>query len=142
LLIDLTPAHKDHDHINMIILSHASMPDRTCAIESGDLSMLLSKFQEDAVFLEKSGATCIAIPCNTSHVVIDDVQNVINIPIINMVRETVEYLVECCDCHSQKVGILATDGTVKAEIFQKEMTKRGLIPVIPTKENQKKLMVI
>jgi aspartate racemase len=142
MLIDMTPALKDQDHINMIILSHATMPDRTKAIESGDLSILLNKLQEDALFLEQSGATCIAIPCNTSHVVMDEIQEKVRIPIINMVRETVDYLLYECDCHNQKVGIMATDGTVKAEIFQKEMLKRGLIPVIPTTENQQKLMHI
>jgi aspartate racemase len=142
MLIDLTPAHKDQDHINMIILSHATMPDRTKVIESGDFSMLLGKMQEDALFLEQSGATCIAIPCNTSHVVMDDIQKMISIPIINMVRETADYLLQKCDCKNQKVGIMATDGTVKAAIFQKELINRGLIPVVPNQENQKKLMHI
>lgn len=142
MLIDMTPAHKDQDHINMIILSHASMPDRTEAIKSGDLSILLAKLIEDAVFLEKSGATCIAIPCNTSHVVMDDIQKMVDIPIINMVRETSDYLLDECGCNGQKVGIMATDGTVKAGIFQKEMLKRGLIPVTPNQENQQKLMHI
>jgi aspartate racemase len=142
MLIEMTPAQKDQDHINMILLSHATMPDRTKAIESGDLSLLLSKLQEDAHFLEQSGATCIAIPCNTSHVVMDDVQKVITIPIINMVRETARFLLDECDCRKQKVGIMATDGTIQAEIFQNEMIKSGLIPMIPSKENQKKLMHI
>jgi aspartate racemase len=142
MLIELTPAQKDQDHINMILLSHATMPDRTKAIESGDLSVLRSKLQEDAVFLEQSGASCIAIPCNTSHVVLDDIQKTVTIPIINMVRETVGFLLQECGCKDQKVGIMATDGTIRAEIFQKEMIKRGLIPVIPTEQNQQKLMHI
>lgn len=142
MLIELTPAQKDQDHINMIILSHATMPDRTKAIESGDLSVLLNKLQEDALLLEQSGADCIAIPCNTSHVVLDDIQKVVSIPIIHMVRETVEFLLNECGCHDQKVGIMATDGTIHAEIFQNELIKRGLIPVIPTVENQKILMHI
>jgi aspartate racemase len=142
MIIDMTPAHKDQDHINMIILSHATMPDRTCAIESGDLSVLLGKLREDAIFLENSGADCIAIPCNTSHVVMDEIQEVVSIPIVNMVRETVSALVDEYGCQNQKVGIMATDGTVEAEIFQKEMKAQGLIPVIPDAENQKRLMHI
>ncbi len=142
MLIDMTPAQKDQEHINTILLSHATMPDRTKAIESGNLSELLNKLREDAVFLEQSGASCIAIPCNTSHVVMDDIQKVVTIPIINMVRETVDYLLNECDCQDQKVGIMATDGTIKAEIFQREIAKNGMIPVIPTDCNQKKLMHI
>jgi len=142
MIIDMTPAHKDQDHINMIILSHATMPDRTAAIESGDLSVLLAKLREDAVFLEKSGADCIAIPCNTSHVVMDEIQESVSIPIVNMVRETVSALINEYDCQDQKIGIMATDGTIEAGIFQKEMKAQGLIPVIPDSENQKRLMHI
>lgn len=141
-LIDMTPAKRDQDHINTIILSHATMPDRTESIRSGDLSVLLNKLQEDAVFLEKSGADCIAIPCNTSHVVMDDLQRSVSIPIINMVRETVAYLLDECDCHNQKVGIMATNGTIEARIFQNEMEPKGLIPIVADPENQRKLMHI
>lgn len=141
-LIGMTPAKRDQDHINMIILSHATMPDRTEAIQSGNLSVLLNKLREDAVFLEKSGADCIAIPCNTSHVVMDDLQSAVSIPIVNMVRETVSHLLSDCDCNKQKVGIMATDGTIQSGIFQKEMEIKGLIPVVPDLENQKKLMHI
>jgi aspartate racemase len=142
MLIDMTPARKDQDHINMILLSHATMPDRTKAIESGDLSVLLAKLQEDAVFLEQSGASCIAIPCNTSHVVMDDIQKVVSIPIINMVRETVATLISQYGCQDQKVGVMATDGTIEAGIFQKELTANGVVPVVPSPENQKLLMHI
>lgn len=142
MIIDMTHAQKDQDHINIIILSHATMPDRTEAIESGNLSVLLKKLQEDAIFLEQSGASCIAIPCNTSHVVMDDIQKMVSIPIINMVRETVQALRQDYGCENQKVGIMATNGTIEAEIFQKEMNAQGLLPVIPGSENQKKLMHI
>jgi len=142
MLIDMTPAQRDQDHINMIILSHASMPDRTESIRSGNLSVLLAKLTEDAVFLEKSGADCIAIPCNTSHVVMDDLQKAVSIPIINMVRETVSYLLDDCDCRNQKVGIMATNGTIETGIFQKEMEQKGLIPVAPDFRNQNTLMHI
>ena len=63
MIIDLTPAHIDQDHLNMIILSHATMPDRTKAIQSGNLMVLKNKLIEDAKFLESSGAACIAVPC-------------------------------------------------------------------------------
>ena len=142
MLIEMTPARKDQDHINMIILSHASMPDRTESIRSGNLSVLLDKLKEDAGFLERSGADCIAIPCNTSHVVMDDLQETVSVPIVNMVRETVIHLRDRCGCLNQKVGIMATDGTINTGIYQKEMEQAGLIPVIPSQENQKTLMHI
>ena len=32
MLIEKTPAAKDQDHMDLMMLSHASMPDRTAAI--------------------------------------------------------------------------------------------------------------
>ncbi|HUM56908.1 MAG TPA: aspartate racemase, partial [Bacillota bacterium] len=33
MIIDMTRADSDQDHIDMIILNHASMPDRTKAVK-------------------------------------------------------------------------------------------------------------
>ena len=35
-VIEMTDAKTDQEHIDMIILSHASVPDRTTAIKSGE----------------------------------------------------------------------------------------------------------
>ena len=74
MLIRMTPAHRDQDHINIILLSHATMPDRTESIRSGHVDELLARLREDARFLEDSGADFIAVPCNTSHALLDLVQ--------------------------------------------------------------------
>lgn len=142
MLIQKTPAIRDQDHINTIILSHATMPDRTEAIRSGETGLLLEKLREDAVFLDRSGACCIAVPCNTSHVVLDQVQGSVGIPIIHMVRETVRYLADHLGCAGKKVGILATDGTVLCGIYQKEMSAAGIVPVLPSRDGQGAVMKI
>ena len=51
----------------MVIISQASMPDRTHAILTGNDTRLLEVMREDAQALETLGCTCIAIPCNASH---------------------------------------------------------------------------
>ena len=43
MVISKTDGDKDQDHIDMIILNHASMPDRTQAIKSGDLREIQGK---------------------------------------------------------------------------------------------------
>ena len=67
MVIESTDAKKDQDHINMIILNHATMPDRTAAIMDGTIDKVLDKLAADAKYLEDGGATCIAIPYNTTH---------------------------------------------------------------------------
>ncbi|MGI6728113.1 MAG: aspartate/glutamate racemase family protein [Anaerovoracaceae bacterium] len=140
-IIERTEVACDQDHMDMIILSHASMPDRTAAILSGRTEDLYKALLEDAKRLENNGVTAIAIPCNTSHFFVDKLQKEISVPIIHMIRETVKTLIEgskIIDC----VGILATDGTLKSELYQKACVEIGIRPVVPTPESQKLVMKI
>ena len=59
MVIESTDAKKDQDHINMIILNHATMPDRTTAIMDGTIDKVLDKLAADAKYLEDGGATCM-----------------------------------------------------------------------------------
>ena len=89
-----TKADCDQEHLDMTILSHASMPDRTKAIQSGECDPLLQAMEGDLKVMEAAGAEHIAIPCNTSHYFYDQIQAMTEIPIIHMPRETVRYAKE------------------------------------------------
>lgn len=144
MVIEKTDAHCDQEHLNMIILSHATMPDRTKAIENGALEMLFHCLLKDAIMLRDNGATSIAIPCNTSHILIDRLQEAIEIPIIHMIRETARQLESQYAGQKEraKIAILATDGTIKTKIYQKEFELVGIEPYILSSENQKLVMKI
>lgn len=134
-----TRAEKDQDHINMVILSHASIPDRTESIISGDSAHLIRILTEDARTLEKLGAANIAIPCNTSHYYYEQIQKAVSVPVINMVRESVAYAVEKI-ADVKRIGIMATDGTINSRIYHKECRKLGITPVKPSPERQRDVM--
>ncbi|MBR5488708.1 MAG: amino acid racemase [Firmicutes bacterium] len=141
MVIEKTDAHTDQEHINMVILNHATMPDRTDAILNDKLDDLMHRLDDDAAVLEKFGADYIVIPCNTCHVLMDHLQSVTHIPIINMIKETVKKIVSI---HGKgaRVGIMATDGTITWGLYQKECEANGLVPVIPNEDNQKLVMKI
>jgi aspartate racemase len=134
-----TKALRDQDHIDMVILNHASMPDRTEAINTGKHDALLDAMKGEIEKLEKCGAGNIAIPCNTSHYFIDKIQAMTDIPVINMIDETARTIAEG-EIKVKKVGILATDGAVKTGLYQKACTKYGLESDIPDPEYQKMVM--
>lgn len=138
MVIEKNDAHCDQDHLNMIIFNHASMPDRTKAILKNDTEELYAKLLADAKSLEELGVDYIAIPCNTSHYFVDSIQEKISVPIINMIKETIGAI----DKDVTKVGILATDGTIKTGLYQNACKKAGFIPVIPSEECQKLIMKI
>ena len=62
-VIARTKAESDQEHINMIILSHATMPARTQAILTGNKLPFLKAITQDARDLEMLGVENIAIPC-------------------------------------------------------------------------------
>lgn len=134
-----TEAACDQEHIDMVILSHATMPDRTGAILSGDDKRLIRLLQDDAKTLEQLGVGNIAITCNTSHYFYDHIQKAVNIPVINMIQESVNYAVRDFD-NVKRVGIMATDGTINSRIYHKACRKLGVTPVKPSAERQKDVM--
>ena len=140
MVIERTDAHLDQEHINMLILNHATMPDRTKAILNGTGMAVYKKLLTDAKFLQESGATVIAIPCNTSHCWIEELQSEISIPIINMIEATAEVI--AAGGQAKKVGILATDGTIQSALYQKACQRHGLIPIVLSEDNQKRVMHI
>ncbi len=68
-----TAATCDQEHIDMVVLSKSTMPDRTLAIKTGEHAELLATMKECARALEGLGCAHIAIPCNTSHYFYDQI---------------------------------------------------------------------
>ena len=138
-VIDRTDARTDQEHVNALILSDSGMPDRTSAILSGGKAResVYLRLLEDARLLERAGCTCIAVPCNTSHFFLDRVQQYIGIPILHMIRETARLL---ASQGLKRPGILATDGTIQTELYQKEFSSVGIQAVIPSPEAQELVM--
>ena len=142
MVIEKMDAKCDQEHLNMIILSHATMPDRTKEILEGRTEELFQLLLKDAKMLEINGAGAIAIPCNTSHVLIDRLQESTGIPIINMVEETVTHIKETFAGQDLRIAVLATDGTINMGLYQKALERAGITPVVPNPESQKLVMKI
>ena len=74
-------------------------------------------------FLEKSKCKFIVIPCNTAHYWYDDLQKKTRIPIISMPKEVYLHTVKTCKKNS-KIGLLATEGTLRTGVYNKFFDKR------------------
>jgi aspartate racemase len=142
MTVEHTKARRDQDHIDMILLSHASMPDRTAALLGGRRDELLASLLEDARLLERCGARAIAIPCNTSHALADEIGAGINVPLINMVEDAAR---ECAARFAGaggrgRVAVLATDGAVRTGVYSRALEKRGIEAWLPPAEIQRVVM--
>lgn len=133
-VLDRTDAARDQEHLPTVILSDTGMPDRTAAILSGDTETLYQRLLGDARLLEKCGCTAIVIPCNTSHYFVDKLQGEIGVPIIHMIREAAAALAAQ---GKKRPGILATVGTIRSGLYQKECAALGLEAFAPDEETQR-----
>ena len=83
---------------------------------------VLKSLLKGCKLLEKNKCKFIVIPCNTAHYWFDDLQNKIKIPIINMPKEVFKFTKKKCKKNS-KVGLLATEGTLKTGVYKKFFQK-------------------
>ncbi|MBF0279795.1 MAG: aspartate/glutamate racemase family protein [SAR324 cluster bacterium] len=139
-ILDNTPAQKDQDHIPTLIYSNPQIPNRTDAILSNQLEKTAKALEESAKILEEGGASFIVIPCNTAHFWIEDIKAAVNIPVFDMIEETVRFLVE--NLQLKKVGLLSTIGTQKTEVFQKKGEAFSLEILIPNQFLSQKVMEV
>lgn len=136
-----TDASCDQENLNLILLSHAGMPDRTRAILSNDeaqIEEVRSKLYADAIFLQNAGCTAIAVTCNTAHYFVNMIEDELDIPFIHLIRETAEAVAS--EFGARKVAVLATDGTIETRLYQDELSKRGVIAFTPKAEVQALVM--
>ena len=139
LLTRHTEAQRDSEHLNIVISSHATTPDRTAYILGQSRENPLDTMLEDAKKLVAYGATVLAIPCNTAHYFYHGLQQNIDIPILNIIEQTVLFLKEC---KYKNPGILGTTGTVKAGGYQQMCQSAGMRCHVPDEKTQESLMHI
>ncbi|MDO4711678.1 MAG: amino acid racemase [Peptostreptococcaceae bacterium] len=139
ILISNTKAEKDQDHIDVLLYSHASIPDRTKAILSGTSSEVVEKLVKDIKKMEHFGVDLIVLTCNTSHLFINDLEKEASVPIISMIDETTSYLIRK---KIKRVGLLATDGTIRTGIYTDKLEAAGIEVLIPETKNQHRVMSI
>lgn len=138
-IIDRTDARTDQEHLSVLIFSDCAMPDRTASIlgTQAQKDEVYERLLSDARMLERAGCTAIAVPCNTSHYFLDRVQEQISIPIVHMIRETARLLVSQ---GKKRPGILATDGTIRTGLYQREFAAFGIYAAAPRPAAQKQVM--
>ncbi len=139
LLTSHTDAKRDNDHLDMIISSRASTPDRTAFILDQTKESPLPIMQEEALRLANAGADLIVIPCNTAHYFYDGLSKISPVPILNIIKETVSYL---SASKIRTCGLLATEGTVRSGAYHCLCEKAGITCLTPTDEEQAEISEI
>ncbi len=133
LLTSHTLASADCDHIDLLISSRATTPDRTAFILGTSAKDPVPVMREECRRLVEAGATLLVIPCNTAHTFYEELQRECPVPILNIIASTVDHL------RAQgvrKFGLLATEGTVFSASYQHFCKENEMECLVPTPQEQ------
>jgi aspartate racemase len=136
-IVRYTHAQCDQEHIHILVDNLPQIPNRSEHILH-DGESPLKYLVRSALRLEMMGADVLLMPCNTAHYFYDDIVKFINIPFINMIEETAK--ATACEYHEAvQMMLLATEGTCRSGIYEKEFSKYGIQLAIPDEEQQKQI---
>ena len=139
-VVELTEAHRDQDHVDLLVWQHGSIPDRSAFLlghgESPEPVLVA-----DAVALERAGARFIAIPCNTAVVWVEQMRAAVSIEVLDTVAETVAAAQRAVPGLT-RLGVLATDGTLLAGTYAAAAAAAGLELLTPSPDVQQEVMSI
>lgn len=139
MVVNMTDAKTDQEHVDMIITNRATTPDRTAFIVGNSDENPSNILIDDAKKLEKYGVDFIVMTCNTAHYFYEKIAKGINIPLVNIVEETIKHAKAT---NHKKLGILATTGNIKTSLYQNMCEKYGMKYLTLDENRQSKVMEI
>ncbi|WP_433404619.1 aspartate/glutamate racemase family protein [Streptomyces sp. CA-146814] len=123
-LVERTPAGSDQAHLPVVMWADPAVPDRTAAL-LGEGPSPVPALVEGARWLQRAGASCIAVPCNTAHAYVEQLSKATGVEVLDMIRAALETAARCTP-GLERVGVLATRGTRLTGLYERAGAGLGL----------------
>ncbi len=133
-VVSRTPAEDDVDHIHMIVDNNPKVPSRIAALIEETGPSPLPELVRMAKGLEASGATLLAMPCNTAHGYASEIAASVGIPLLDMVALTVAQVAARPLPH-RRIGLLASTAVLKLGLYEKAFAAQGIDTLIPARQD-------
>ena len=131
-LLEATPADRDQLHLPSVVWNVPQIADRQKAL-AGLGPSPLPQLLEGIAKLNQAGASHIAIPCNTAHHWYPQLSEASDAPVLHIVDATLDALLRVAK-KPQRVGIIATKGTLDAGWFQQRLAEQGIESITPNED--------
>jgi aspartate racemase len=131
-LAKLNRGKADQKYPLFVLYNKASIPDRKQ--HKKKYKKVLNSLIEGCKFLQRNKCKFIAMPCNTAHYWFLDLKKKIQIPILNMPELVYLNISKKCKKNT-KIGLLATETTIKTGIYKKSLRSKYEL-LLPTKKLQ------
>jgi aspartate racemase len=135
-VITATPAERDQDHLHVLVDCNPEVPDRTAFLQSEGLDPRPTLIAM-AKRLEQAGADFLVMPCNTAHAFAGDIGAEVTIPLVDWPSVVADAVAAE---GVEQAGILASTGTLLADIYRAPLEVRGIRSVVPTPSGQAAVM--
>ncbi len=122
-------ARRDQEYPRWILISATDIPNRSESLFNNDYKCC-SILSKTCLSLQALEADFIVVLCNTAHAFHPNIQQRLTIPWISIIDTFAEYAKN--NVHtSKKLGLLATDGTLRSGFYQHALSKLGFTVVVP-----------
>lgn len=127
-------AFRDAHHPEIITWQATQAPSRSLFLE-GRGESFVPQYVEVGKILKAAGCTKLCMCCNTAHAMLETLQAEIGLPFINLIEIVVQSVKQT---PFRKVGLLASDGCIKGNVYGKYFEKFPEIEIVyPEPEFQK-----
>ncbi|WKA54592.1 aspartate/glutamate racemase family protein [Planococcus shixiaomingii] len=126
----------NNEELPELLINSINMYKIFALLEDGKTEELADYLTEAVQTLEKAGADFVVLTANTAHIVFDQVQQRVNVPMISMVEETYNHTKEM---GLGKIGLLGTKFTMENDFFQKPFLAGEKTVVVPNPSEQQYL---
>ncbi|MDW9819883.1 amino acid racemase [Sinorhizobium medicae] len=138
-VVKYTPVISNRDHLHMIVDCNPKVPDINAAILGTGVSAG-DALSAGCKRLENAGADFIVIVCNAAHVYENQLRQAVAVPFVSMIEEAM-LTIQTSSPQCKRVGLLATDGCLKSNIYQDRIARLGLTPILQTPDELERLML-
>jgi aspartate racemase len=115
LVIEATPASKDQDHIQVVLFTNPSIPDRTESLREDDGESFARAAGESVAELARMNVNVIVMACMTAHSRLQQIQQKTKTPILSGVP--LVHAALTTHYPKKKIALLATPGSINSGVY-------------------------
>ncbi|YCK34262.1 aspartate/glutamate racemase family protein [Actinomadura sp. ATCC 39365] len=131
-----TGAAGDQEHVPVVIWGDPRVPDRSTSL-LGQGEDPTPQLRRGVGALRRAGCEVLAVPCNTAHAFVPRLAEEAGLELVSIVEVTAAAL--AAD-GVPAAGLLATTGTLRADLYGPALRRHGVTPVEPDEPGQRKVM--
>jgi len=122
------------DHVPPMIINSVDYRKLVDWFTAGELSAVTDFLVSEIDRLERAGADFGLIAANTPHLVFDEVQRRVRIPLLSIIEATAD---AAAAARLRRPALFGTRFTMQAALFPDAFARRGMMIIAPNEEEQK-----